>query len=198
MKVYIGSKERMPLRLIIEKVPKEIAAEKRRKLKQLSANKKKFISKKRLELCDVNIYITNTTIQQIDTKNIRTFYSLRWQIEILFKAWKSVYKIDKIKTMKIERYECINYGTLILIALTTQLLGYYKNQIYKKYKKEISEIKFFLLIKSKIEIIKNGLNSNINKLILLFHYLKKAALKTCIKQTKHKQLSSFQILLEGT
>jgi len=35
-------------------------------------------------------------------QQVRSYYSLRWQIEILFKAWKSVYHIDQVIPMLIE------------------------------------------------------------------------------------------------
>ena len=49
-------------------------------------------------------------------------YSLRWQIELLFKAWKSVFDLEKVKKMKKERFECHVYGTLIAILVTQTFL----------------------------------------------------------------------------
>jgi IS4 transposase len=111
-------------------------------------HKGKNLSKERLELCDLNMYITNTTEEKLPHKKVREYYSLRWQIEIIFKAWKTVYKIDKVKKMKIERFECINYGAMILIMLTTDLLAYCKYLMYVKGNKEISELKSYKIMKS--------------------------------------------------
>lgn len=144
---YVGKNELMKIRVVIEKVPQRIVAEKRRKLKFISEGKSKFISKKRLELCAINTYLTNASTVQFPTKEVRKYYSLRWQIEILFKAWKSTYNIDKIKDMKIKRFECITYGTLMLIVITSHLLAHYKSKLFVKTNREISELKFFKIIK---------------------------------------------------
>ncbi|WP_339173412.1 transposase [Anoxybacillus sp. FSL W8-1294] len=47
---------------------------------------------------------------------------MRWQIELLFKAWKSVFDLEKVKKMKKERFECHVYGTLIAILETQTFL----------------------------------------------------------------------------
>lgn len=194
MTVYLGKEERMKVRLVIEKLPPKKAAEKRRKLKIYKNNKRRNVSKKRLTLCNINTYITNTNQKQIPAKEIRQYYSLRWQIEILFKAWKSVYHIDKIKKMKLERFECMNYGTLILVIITTHLISYFKNALFKKNKNELSELKLFKTIKQNIPDLKKAVNLSRKKLFGLLDSLEKMVFKTCIKQRKKSRLSPFNII----
>lgn len=95
--MYLGKDQKLPTRLIIEKVPTNVSNEKRRRLKTQKPIKRKKISKERLELCNINIIITNTTELTIPAERVAVYYSLRWQIEIVFKAWKSVDQIDKMK-----------------------------------------------------------------------------------------------------
>lgn len=99
--VYLGE-EKLAVRLIIEKVPQQLAERKRRKLKTDKQNKRKNISRARLSFCNLNAYITNTDPHDLPMQQVRSYYSLRWQIEILFKAWKSVYHIDQVIPMLIE------------------------------------------------------------------------------------------------
>ena len=48
IQVYLGEKEKYPTRLVLEKVPTQLANEKRRKLTTDKQNKRKGISKERL------------------------------------------------------------------------------------------------------------------------------------------------------
>ena len=91
IQVYLGEKEKYPTRLVLEKVPTQLANEKRRKLTTDKQNKRKGISKERLIFCDVNAFITNCSQEQLPDHLLRQCYGLRWQVEIIFKAWKSFF-----------------------------------------------------------------------------------------------------------
>ncbi len=191
--VFIGAKEKLPVRLILEKVDSRIAAGKRRKLKYDKQNKRKNISSGRLRFCNLNAYITNTTEEQISKHSIRKVYSLRWQIEILFKAWKSVYKIDAVKPMKLERFECMHYGVLLLIILTHHIMAIYKNTMKDRGESEMSELKFFSCIKETLPIFEKALNCK-QKLRSYFDSLWLMIKTTCLKDQKQLRNTPFTIL----
>lgn len=185
IEVYLGQKEKLPVRLILERVPDEIAATKRRKLKTDKQNKRKSISKERLAFCDVNAYITNAEQDILPTDLIRSIYSLRWQIEIIFKTWKSTFNIDKVKPMKIQRFECVNYGTLLQIIICTKLFIYYKATLWKNRKIELSELKSFKYLIEKLDEIRDCIKENkpIELTKLLIH-IKEVLARRCIKENK--------------
>jgi transposase len=58
------------------------------------------------ERCRFSIFITNVKEQVLKTEHIVQLYGLRWQIEQIFKTWKSLLGVDKIKAIKKERLEC--------------------------------------------------------------------------------------------
>lgn len=194
MQVYIGKMEMMLVRLVIEKLPTHIASSARRKLKKYGEDKSKFISKKRLALCDVNTYITNTTPSQIPNYELRDYYSLRWQIELIFKAWKSVYKIDCCKNMKMERFECMIYGTLIFIIITTHLLTHFKRTLHRKFNKELSELKFYKILKQNINQIKIAFIKSNKHILKALSILEALVFKSCIKQPKYYGKTPYSIL----
>nr|WP_232296686.1 transposase [Bacillus thuringiensis] len=39
-------------------------------------------------------------------QNLYDFYSLRWQVELIFKIWKSFFRIHHCNSVKFERLEC--------------------------------------------------------------------------------------------
>ena len=124
--VYLGMDKKVKTRLIIEKVPDDIANQKRRKLKTDKVNKRKVLSKGRLAFCDVNAFLTNTTKEQLSKDHVRAIYGVRWQIEIYFKTWKSYMNIDKIEKINIHRFNCTHYASLIYIILSSKLFLFFK------------------------------------------------------------------------
>lgn len=196
MRAFIGSERKLPVRLIIEKVPQQVASEKRRKLRYDPQIKRKSLSRKRLKLCNLSIYITNTTEQQLSSEQLRDYYSLRWQIEIIFKSWKSVYRIERTKPMKLHRFECMLLGTLILIAVTTSLMAACRIQLLNRYSKELSEFRFFKLIKSSLDLLQQAIRSN-RKLLEFFVLLEKMAIRHAIKQIKANKPTPLDILYKA-
>ncbi len=194
MQVYLGDKEMFPVRLIIEKVPKKIADEKRRKLKTDKQIKRKNLSQERLAFCDMNVYITNTDEQQLPAEKVKQCYGLRWQIEIIFKAWKSIFHLDHVKPMRIERFECLHYGRLILIILSTNLFQYFRQLFYVKSNQELSELKAFRAIVrvfiekyNSLVRLKYSFGSAITNMLKIIE-------KTCIKDQKRNKLKPLTIL----
>ena len=194
LQVYLGEKEKFPTRLVFEKVPEKVANEKRRKLKTDKQNKRKTLSKERLIFCNVNAYVTNCTDEQLPNQLLRQCYSLRWQIEIMFKAWKSFFKIDKVKQMKIERFECFHYGCLMLIIASTHLLRYFKQNHLRKYNKEISELKFFKFISSMKQEMKEAIKKTKLYLTAFIDQLEAIIERTCVKEQKKNRLIPLKIL----
>lgn len=192
--VYLGQKEKLPVRMIVEKVPEQLASEKRRKLKSDNHNKRRGISRKRLLLCNLNIYITNTHEDQIPADQIRSYYSLRWQIEIVFKSWKSTYKIDRTKTMKLERFECLHLGTLILIVLTTNLMAVCRRNLFSLHHKELSEFKFFKLMKSSIYLLKDAVRNPKAKLLNFLVLIETMAMRNAAKEARTCKMTPYDIL----
>ncbi len=192
--VYLGETDKLPTRLVLEKVPKQVANEKRRKLKTDKQNKRKSISKERLVFCDVNAFATNCTQEQLPNHLLRQCYSLRWQIEIVFKSWKSYFKIDKVKKMKIERFECFHYGCLMWIIVSTNLLRFFKQWCLNEYRTELSELKFFKLIASMRQEMKDSIKSNKQHLSVLLELLAPLIQRTCTKEQKKNKQTPMQII----
>ena len=78
---------------------------------------------------------------------VHDWYSLRWQIEILFKTWKSFFHIHHCKKIKRERLECHLYGQLIAILLCSSTMFQMRQLLLMKKKRELSEYKAIYMIK---------------------------------------------------
>ena len=141
LEVYLGATKRLKTRLIIQKIPEDVANEKRKNLKAQRNKKAKNISEKRLKLCGLNIYITDVNEDLLNALEVIKVYRIRWQIEIVFKVWKSIYKIDTVKEMKPERMLCQLYGRLILILINTMINMSAKTMYWRDYGVDISDFK---------------------------------------------------------
>jgi hypothetical protein len=131
LNVLLGKKEQLPVRLIIAPVPEDVY------LKRIK-NASKHARSKGVQLSDdykiksrYNLFITNATPQQISTKEVANIYGLRWQIELIFKTWKSNLKIHMTKKVKKERFECQLIAKIIWIVINWRLFQI-ANHILKK------------------------------------------------------------------
>lgn len=197
IEAYIGCKEKFKTRLIVYLLPDEIYA---KRIRDAKKNNNKQLNKERKAKLGLNLYITNASSEQIPMKNVWNYYKLRWQIELIFKIWKSICHIEKVKKVKKHRLECYIYSKLILIVLCWQILwktarnlfitegknlSFFKaakTLIYKK----ITELKEIFILK------KGSINEFMNKfygLSRVKHLLEKRAKKptsmeillTCLK-----------------
>ncbi len=136
--------QKTPVRVSIEKVPEYVRLERLEKLKKQAKSQNWTLSILRIKLCGYNLYVPNAREGLLPRSLIRLLYSIRWQIELIFKAWKSVLNLDEVKSMSVFRVECMLYGRLILILLNNNLQSFFKQQIadieeYKDF--ELSEMK---------------------------------------------------------
>jgi hypothetical protein len=143
--VYLGSyKDKLRVRLVVESVPEAVS----KKLKEYAQKQKdKRVSEQRKAMCYYNVFITNAPVEKIATHQIRAVYSLRWQVEIMFKLWKSHYNIDKVKKMSIFRFECHIYAQLIVALLDFTLQQVMEPIFLNELERELSPIKATKLIK---------------------------------------------------
>lgn len=114
---------RVPMRIIAYLVPEDIAAERRRKAHATAKKQGRTLTKKSLALLDYSIFITNVTKEVWPAEVVGTIYRLRWQIELLFKSWKSNLKVDYLKGINEHRIESLLYIKMITIIII--------NEIYK-------------------------------------------------------------------
>lgn len=111
--VYLGAKKKIKCRLIIECLPPEVSAEKLRKAKRAAQREGRTLGNDTKARIGLNLFVTNMSDEDLPLENAWSLYRLRWQIELVFKVFKSVAQIDKIKKVNRYRLECYLYGKLI-------------------------------------------------------------------------------------
>lgn len=185
MEVYIGVQKRLKTRLVLQKVPEEVAQAKKEKLLKSRKKKGEGISTQRLALCNCNAYITNLDKRLWSAVLVMQLYRIRWQIEIIFKVWKSILKLGNVPKMKPERFLCLMYGHLIWVVLNMKIFAYCKKVFWNEKKIEISELKGFKIMSVFGQILKQAIwKSDIDLWKQFFDYLMNCFLRLANKQIR--------------
>lgn len=126
-------------RLVIRKVPEEVKNERLRKINKANQKKGRKTSPATKVLQGFNLYISNTSQEKLAKEQFGILYGTRWQVELIFKNWKSNFKLDKVSGMREERIKCMLYAKLLFIFISTKIIYLARNFTWLQSKKEVSE-----------------------------------------------------------
>ena len=130
--VYIGKEKKIWVRLVMVPVPPHEAAEKIRKAKQ-DRDRRLNHSKEYYQWLSFNVYITTVGKEQWNARQVYKAYSVRWQIEIIFKSWKSGFNLQHIL-----HEGCTNeHRVRVSIFLLLLFICLFMQKIYLRYKNVI-------------------------------------------------------------
>jgi hypothetical protein len=141
--VLVSKKERAELRLIVDIVPEQVYQERIKKINKYNKVKGWTTTEEYKARCRFNLFITNIPPEKICLEDVMLLYRLRWQVELMFKNWKSVCAVHKMQPMIYERFACLLFAKLILIVINLQIIRNLQAHHYKKTKRIISENKCF-------------------------------------------------------
>jgi len=143
-----------------------------------------------------NLFITNGSSVDVPLKKVYQFYKLRWQIELMFKVWKSLCAIHDVKKVNRYRLECYIYSRLIFIVLAWQVIWITATLLFSIDKKPLSYFKIYkTLLRRMLDELKNIFFSeavNIKTFILQLYRLSKT--KHLLEKKKDKY-NSWEILI---
>ena len=123
MDILLGAEKKLPCRLICIPLPQEVADRRRQKAKENAKRKGKTLSKEYLALLDWLIFVSNVPEAMLSIEQIALLYRVRWQIELVFKLWKSYCALDHIQGLRRERVLFELYAKMIGIVLTQFLIA---------------------------------------------------------------------------
>lgn len=191
IEVLIGKEKSKPVRLIANLLDEE-AINRRVRRKQ--------IRKGKLNASDelwtrVNVIITNVGSEDFTADEIYHLYKLRWQVELMFKTWKSVLKLDKVRKMKTDRFKCYLISKLIWIMINWDLVNSTSNVILKEQNKLVSFYKCFSLIKAMSnQIRKLVFSKERNKIIKWMNDVYRAINRNGLKELRTNRANVIIIL----
>ncbi|MDR0864740.1 MAG: IS4 family transposase [Candidatus Symbiothrix sp.] len=121
IEVYLGNEHRLPVRMLLIPVCDQVYEKRVRDRKKAQKKRGGQMSAEMCACYHFTIFITNVPGESLPAEMIYPVYKLRWQIELMFKQWKSLFCIHKTGKMKEERYLCLLYAKLILIVINLQI-----------------------------------------------------------------------------
>ncbi len=115
--VRLSAQHATPARLLAVRVPQEVADRRRAKLHREALRRQEKLSQRSLALADWTILVTNVPEALLSLREALLLLRIRWQVELLFKLWKSQARIDEWRSQKPWRILCEVYAKLLGVLL---------------------------------------------------------------------------------
>jgi hypothetical protein len=131
--VVVGKDAQIPCRLIIYPVDQATYEKRVRKTTKQANGYGYQVSDNFKCRAQLNLYITNVSEEKLPSPIIKKTYGLRWQIELFFKIWKSQARIDTVKGMKLQRFECQLIAKLLWLVIQWKIFQFVVRSMSDKY-----------------------------------------------------------------
>jgi hypothetical protein len=115
--VLLGKQQRLPCRLLVMAVPPEVAASRRRALRREARRKGQTVSHTRLLLADWTILVTNVPAALLSIAEAQVLLGCRWQVELMFRLWKSQGQVDESRSPQPWRVLTEVYAKLLAMVV---------------------------------------------------------------------------------
>jgi hypothetical protein len=120
--IFLGAKKQIKARLILQRVPPEVADQRRVRIKNAARTHQKPINPRVWILAEWTIMLTSVPITLLSPVEAMSLLRARWQIELLFKVWKECGQVDEWNTKKPIRVLCEVYAKLLAMLIQHWLL----------------------------------------------------------------------------
>ena len=118
------AREHGPCRLPVDRavpVPPEVAARRRQKAYEKAQKSGRTPTRAHLQWCDWTILVTNCSTELLTWKEVVVLYRTRWQIELLFKLWKSHNRLATHAESQSVAWQMAEFWAKLILAPTPWL-----------------------------------------------------------------------------
>lgn len=139
---YLGSRVKTPVRIVARRVSEELASKRRRHAKAKAKKAGKTCTSNYLKFLGWEVLVTNLDAEWT-LDDLFLLYGLRWQIEIVFKVWKSRLGVASLGDWRAPRVLCQLYAHLIGAVLLHNSVAHmrYSKIIYTSLAKSVDVIR---------------------------------------------------------
>ena len=175
---YLGSQARLAVRVLYYRLPDAVIDERRRKAHHAARKNGKTCSQHTLDSLEWLFFITNAPDIFLSVDQVAEVYRVRWQIELVFKVWKSEMQFSSLGAWRVERILVQCYARLLALLVFHRLLEDYPQD----HKGELSLIQAYQLLRRNtarlIGIVRRSFWGLVRFLKDLTDKLRRFALKT--------------------
>jgi hypothetical protein len=104
--LWLGQGKKLKGRLLAIRAPQEVAAKRRKQALESARDHGLEPREETLSMCGWTVFFTNVPRWLLTLQEAWVMYRVRWQIELLFKTWKSDGKVEESRSGKAERVLC--------------------------------------------------------------------------------------------
>lgn len=192
--VLVGTTAKLPCRMVCVRLPADVVAQRRRRAKADARRRGKPIRKRKLDLLAWNVFLTNVPTAQLSLPQILVCYSLRWQVELIFKLWKSQAALKHIAAVRKERVLCMLYAKMVGIVLSHFLVAPLRF-LLRQQEVEISPVKARQTFRDRAKSLALALGTHAANLHAEIRELCQRIVTFDHKTKRKKHLSTFNKLL---
>lgn len=120
--VLLGVETRLACRLVAQAVSADVLKQRQKELKAWQHKHQQQASPLKWALLGWNIYLTNAPVALLRAPEVFEVAHVRWQIELLFKLWKSEAFLDTWRTDNPWRILCEIYAKLLAVIIQHWLI----------------------------------------------------------------------------
>jgi hypothetical protein len=188
--VFLGVKQRVPGRLVAVRVPPAVAEKRRARLRKKARKKgRKHVAPEQLALAAWNVYVTNVPGTLLSVGEVLVLARCRWQIELLFKLWKSEGHIDESRSGKPWRILCEVYAKLLgMVVQHWILLVSCWSQVARSLVKASRSVRKQAAML--VAVLPNG-----QLVCVVLELIRKALQAGCTINKRRKEPATYQLLL---
>jgi hypothetical protein len=115
--IQLGAQQRLPCRLLVERVPAAVVRKRRARIRNDALRRGRKASAATLELAAWTLYVTNVPADQLSVVEALALGRARWQIELLFKLWKEHGLLDEWRSDQPWRIVCEIFAKLVGLVI---------------------------------------------------------------------------------
>jgi hypothetical protein len=120
--VQIMHGHRVRLRLVAVRLPEAEAERRRERVRQEARKRGRKASVKKLAMCEWNVVVTNAPRELLSAGEACAVRRVRWQVELVFKVFKSEGRIDETRSGDRWRVLCELYAKLLAMVVQNRAL----------------------------------------------------------------------------